>query len=94
MTPLIKSITDEMRRYKAMAEGALAQVPESLLSEPGPGNGNSLAIICWHVAGNLQSRFSDFLTADGEKPWRDREEEFAARAITRAELLAKWELGW
>lgn len=94
MTRLIKSIADEYRRYKTMAEGALAQVPESLLSEPGPGNGNSLAIICWHLSGNLQSRFSDFLTTDGEKPWRKREEEFATRGVTRAELLEKWELGW
>lgn len=91
---LIKSIADEYRRYKSLGEGALAQVPEALLSEAGPGNGNSLAIICWHLAGNLQSRFSEFLTTDGEKPWRNREEEFEKRAITRAELLAKWELGW
>lgn len=91
---LIKSIADEYRRYKTLAEGALAQVPEALLSEAGPGNGNSLAIICWHLAGNLQSRFSDFLTSDGEKPWRKREEEFEKRAISRAELLEKWNAGW
>ncbi|MEP6835022.1 MAG: DUF1572 family protein [Gemmatimonas sp.] len=94
MTPLIKSISDEYRRYKNMAEGALAQVPEDLLSTPGPGNGNSLAVICWHIAGNFQSRFSDFLISDGEKPWRDREEEFAARSISRRELMEKWALGW
>lgn len=94
MTRLIKSISDEYRRYKTTAEGALAQVAEPLLSESGPGNGNSLAVICWHLAGNLQSRFSDFLSTDGEKPWRDREEEFSARSVTRAELMAKWELGW
>lgn len=50
--------------------------------------------ICWHVAGNLQSRFTDFLTSDGEKPWRDREQEFAARTVSRAELLARWQQGW
>lgn len=48
----------------------------------------------WHVAGNLKSRFTDFLTTDGEKPWRDRESEFAARTVTAAELSAKWEDGW
>ena len=94
MTPLITSIADEFRRYKAGGEDALAQVAEPLLSEPGPSNGNSLAVICWHIAGNFQSRFSEFLTTDGEKPTRDREEEFAARSITRDELMAKWELGW
>jgi hypothetical protein len=91
---LIQSIADEYRRYKALAEGAMAQVPESLLSAAGPGEGNSLAILCWHVAGNLQSRFTDFLTTDGEKPWRVREEEFALRHVTRDELTAKWTLGW
>ncbi len=94
MNVLIKSIEAEYRRYKTLAEGALAQVPERLLSAPGPHNGNSLATICWHVAGNLQSRFSDFLTTDGEKPWRKREEEFSARTVSREELLAKWNAGW
>ena len=94
MDTLIRSIEGEYVRYKALAEAALAQVPESSLSEPGPGNGNSLAIICWHLSGNLKSRFTDFLTADGEKPWRNREEEFSARTVTRAELLEKWNDGW
>lgn len=94
MNTLIQSIEGEYLRYKALAEAALAQVPEASLSVPGPGNGNSLAIICWHVSGNLKSRFTDFLTTDGEKPWRDREEEFHARTVTRAELLEKWTDAW
>ena len=53
-----------------------------------------MATICWHVSGNLQSRFTDFLTTDGEKPWRRRDEEFHPRPVTRAELLTKWEAGW
>lgn len=91
---LIKSIEAEYRRYKALADAALDQVPEAALSSPGPANGNSLAIICWHVAGNLQSRFTDFLTSDGEKPWRQREEEFAQRSVSRSELMDKWSSGW
>lgn len=91
---LIKSIEGEYRRYKALAEGALSQVEEERLSEAGPSRGNSLAVICWHMAGNFQSRFTDFLTTDGEKPWREREEEFAERHVTREELLAKWNAGW
>ena len=59
-----------------------------------PGDGNSVAAIVWHVAGNLRSRFTDFLTTDGEKPWRDRESEFAQRAVSVADVRAKWEDGW
>jgi hypothetical protein len=94
MNVLIQSIEAEYRRYKTLAEGAIAQVPESRLSTPGPGEGNSLAILCWHISGNLASRFTDFLTSDGEKPWRQREEEFASRMVSRDELLAKWNMGW
>jgi uncharacterized damage-inducible protein DinB len=94
MDRLIRSIEGEYRRYKALAEAALAQVPDARLSEPGPSGGNSLAVICWHVSGNLRSRFTDFLTSDGEKPWRLRDEEFAAREVSRAELQAKWDQGW
>lgn len=91
---IVGSIDAEYRRYKALAEAALEQAPEGTLSQPGPSGGNSLATICWHVSGNLQSRFTDFLTTDGEKPWRRREEEFEARKVTRAKLMAKWNQGW
>jgi Protein of unknown function (DUF1572) len=94
MHTFIKSIEAEYLRYKALAEAALEQVPDISLSELGPAGGNSLAVICWHVSGNLQSRFTDFLESDGEKPWRQREEEFAARSVSRADLLAKWNQGW
>lgn len=94
MNSLIRSIEGEYRRYKTLADAALDQVPDGKLSERGPAGGNSLAIICWHVSGNLKSRFTDFLTSDGEKPWRQREEEFAARLVTRAELRAQWDGGW
>jgi uncharacterized damage-inducible protein DinB len=92
--PITESIQAEYLRYKTLAEAAVAQLEDSQLSLPGPANGNSIAIICWHIAGNLESRFTDFLTSDGEKPWRNREEEFARRTVTRAELLSKWEAGW
>jgi hypothetical protein len=91
---LIAAVAAEYRRYKALAEGALDQVTAPQLSQPGPGGGNSLAVICWHLSGNLRSRFTDFLESDGEKSWRQREEEFAPRTVTRDELLAKWQQGW
>jgi uncharacterized damage-inducible protein DinB len=94
MNAIVASIRAEYLRYKALAEAAIAQLSETELAMPGAGGGNSILVICWHVAGNLRSRFTDFLTSDGEKPWRNRDEEFRARAATRDELLAHWEEGW
>lgn len=94
MNSIVDSIRGEFLRYKALAEGAINQLGDADVSSPAPGGGNAIAVICWHVSGNLRSRFTDFLTSDGEKPWRQREEEFAARMVTRDELLAKWEQGW
>jgi uncharacterized damage-inducible protein DinB len=94
MSPFVDSIRAEYLRYKALADAAMDQLEEPQLSLPGPNGGNSIAVICWHVAGNLRSRFTDFLTSDGEKPWRQREEEFEARTVTRAELQARWSAGW
>lgn len=91
---IVASVRGEFLRYKALAEKAMAQIDEPALSSPAPGGGNSIAMICWHVSGNLRSRFTDFLTADGEKPWRRRDEEFEVRRVTREELLAKWDEGW
>jgi hypothetical protein len=91
---LIDSIRGEYERYKALGEGAVGQVGDDDLSAPGPNGSNSLAVICWHLSGNLKSRFTDFLTSDGEKPWRNREEEFDDRSVSRAEFMAKWEAGW
>src|SRR2546430_17585362 len=68
-----------------LADSQLAQVA---------GSGNSIVTIVWHLAGNLKSRFTDFLTSDGEKPWRDRDSEFLSRAVSRKELQAKWVDGW
>lgn len=94
MSPIVSSIQAEYLRYKGLAEGAIAQVSDAGLVAPGPGGGNSIAVLCWHLAGNFRSRFTDFLTSDGEKPWRGREEEFTRRAVAREELLAHWEGGW
>lgn len=94
MPHVTTTILAEYRRYKALADAAFAQLEEHELSQPGPNEGNSIATLVWHVSGNLRSRFSDFRTSDGEKPWRDRDEEFVARSVTRAELLDRWESGW
>jgi uncharacterized damage-inducible protein DinB len=91
---MIPSICAEFLRYKQLGEKAIAQLDEAALTAAAPGGGNSIATICWHVSGNLRSRFTDFLTSDGEKPWRQREEEFEPRMVTKGELLAKWNQGW
>lgn len=94
MSAILDSIRAEYQRYQVLAERALDQVPDVAISAPGPGDGNSLATIAWHIAGNLRSRFTDFLTSDGEKPWRNREDEFAKREVTREQLRAHWQAGW
>lgn len=93
MRDVIASVEGEYRRYKQMAEGAFRQLSDAELAAEPP-TGNSVATIAWHVAGNLKSRFTDFLTSDGDKPWRDRESEFLQRRPSHDELLAKWEDGW
>ncbi len=94
MSAVITSIVGEFRRYKALGDAALAQLDDSELALTDAKGGNSAAILVWHIGGNLRSRFTDFLTSDGEKPWRHRDEEFAARTVTRGELLDKWNGGW
>jgi len=94
MTTIIESIRGEYLRYKALAEAAMAQLSDEELSAPGPGGGNSIAVICAHLSGNFRSRFTDFLTTDGEKPWRNREAEFRERTVSREELLHDWTGGW
>ncbi|HEV8658577.1 MAG TPA: DUF1572 family protein [Thermoanaerobaculia bacterium] len=93
MRTIVGSIEAEYRRYKKYAEGAMRQLNDDQLAEA-PADSNSVATIVWHIAGNLKSRFTDFLTSDGEKPWRDRESEFLQRRVTHAEMLARWESGW
>lgn len=94
MRQLIISIEGEFRRYKKLGDETMAQLRDAELAESGPGGGNSIAILVAHLAGNLKSRFTDFLTADGEKPWRHRDDEFRPPDVTRQELIEKWEDGW
>jgi len=91
----LSDIRDQFAKVKQLAEGALTQVPdEDLLVTLDP-ESNSLAILVQHMAGNLRSRFTDFLTTDGEKPDRNRDGEFdiGVRA-DRAALMAQWDRGW
>jgi uncharacterized protein DUF1572 len=92
---ILSSIEGEWRRYKVLAERALEQTRDEELTRVTSKGTNSIAVIVTHIAGNLKSRFTDFLTADGEKPWRDRDAEFEPRPdVTRQELLERWAYGW
>lgn len=94
MRDIISSIEGEFRRYRKLGEESIGQLRDDELTAAGPGGGNSIAILVWHLSGNLKSRFTDFLTSDGEKPWRVRDEEFLARDVSRADILDKWNEGW
>ncbi len=94
MREILESIEAEYRRYKGLAEGTFEQLAADELGRVLAGEGNSVAILVWHISGNLKSRFTDFLTSDGEKPWRQRESEFDERDVTHAELRQKWDDGW
>lgn len=82
------------RYYKKLAEGAMAQVTDEELTTTLDGEMNSIALIVKHMAGNMRSRWTDFLDSDGEKPNRQRDTEFVQPPATRAELMALWEEGW
>ena len=94
MSSVIASIAGEFRRYQALADSAIAQLSDAEVSSPGPNGSSSVAVLVWHVAGNLRSRFTDFRTSDGEKPWRDRDAEFDDRVVSREDLMARWQSGW
>jgi Protein of unknown function (DUF1572) len=83
-----------LRQYKKMAEGAMAQASDEHLYATLHGETNSIAIIVKHMTGNMRSRWTDFLTSDGEKPDRNRDTEFVEPPSTREALLDRWEQGW
>ena len=85
----------QFRKLKKLAEDALAQVPDDELFVSLDAESNSLAVIVKHMAGNLRSRFTDFLTTDGEKPDRNRDGEFEIEGNpSRDAVMADWESGW
>ncbi|MGD0437441.1 MAG: DUF1572 domain-containing protein [Bryobacteraceae bacterium] len=85
---------DLFRFYKQLGERAMAQVTDEQLVAVLDGEMNSIAVIVKHMAGNMRSRWTDFLTSDGEKPDRNRDSEFVEPPATREALLALWEEGW
>jgi uncharacterized damage-inducible protein DinB len=91
----LRDIVRTYKNYKTLGEKAIAQMPGAHLHTELDAGSNSVAVIVKHVAGNLRSRFSDFLTTDGEKPDRNRDGEFEMpERVSREELLRWWEQGW
>jgi Protein of unknown function (DUF1572) len=93
-TSYLTDMRSQFRYYKRIGDGALAQAPESSLAATLDGESNSVATIVKHLSGNMRSRWTDFLTTDGEKPGRNRDGEFEAPPQTRDEVIALWESGW
>ncbi|MBK7086967.1 MAG: DUF1572 family protein [Flavobacteriales bacterium] len=91
---LLASARKEFAYYRQLGEKTFAQLPDAdLFREPAPGS-NSIAVIVKHLHGNMLSRWTEFLTSDGEKPWRQRDAEFENDLRDRAELMTLWNEGW
>ena len=94
-TACLRDLVRTFRNYKALGDRALAQVADADIHTALDPADNSIAVTVRHVAGNLRSRFTDFLTSDGEKPNRHRDGEFEMPAtVSRDEVLGWWESGW
>lgn len=93
-TSYIEDALAVFRQYKLLGERAIAQVSDDQLFASLDDESNSIAIIVKHMTGNMRSRWTDFLTTDGEKPSRNRDSEFVDPARTREALLRDWEEGW
>jgi hypothetical protein len=93
-TSYLEDSLSVLRQYKKLAEGAMNQVTDEQLFGVLDGEMNCIAVIVKHMAGNMRSRFMDFLTTDGEKPDRDRDSEFVDPPPTREALTRLWEEGW
>jgi hypothetical protein len=91
---VITTLAAEFRKVKALADAAIAQLDDDQLHARLDAEANSVAMLMQHLAGNMQSRWTDFLTSDGEKPWRQRDQEFEAPGGGRQDLMARWEAGW
>jgi hypothetical protein len=91
---VISSAVAAFRNNKSWADKAVAQLPDEKLHVALDPNTNNVAVIMTHVAGNLLSRWTDFLATDGEKPWRNRDDEFVDSFASREKVVEYWEKGW
>ncbi|QJW92273.1 DUF1572 family protein [Spirosoma taeanense] len=90
----LNSVKKQFAYYKLLGEQTMDQLPDEALFWQDNSESNSIALIVKHLWGNMLSRWTDFLTTDGEKEWRNRDEEFEPDSQTREELMARWNAGW
>jgi hypothetical protein len=90
----LESAIKQFEYYKMLGDKTIAQVTDEQLFWQFNDESNSISLIIKHLHGNMLSRWTDFLTSDGEKEWRNRDDEFETEHLSRAELLKKWEDGW
>lgn len=94
MLNYIESAERQFKMYKQLGEKAMAQLDDAELNWQANEDSNSIAAIVKHLWGNMMSRWTDFLTTDGEKPWRERDAEFDNQVLDRDALMQKWNEGW
>lgn len=91
---LLNTAVKRFQFYKDLGDKTFAQIPEEGFNFQPNEASNSIAVIIQHMSGNMLSRWTNFLTEDGEKAWRNRDEEFETHTYSKAELIAMWEKGW
>ena len=94
MIHYLDSAKRQFLMYKQLGEKAMAQIDEKELSWQANEDSNSVIMIVKHMWGNMMSRWTDFLTTDGERPWRQRDAEFENEGLGRDAMMKKWEEGW
>lgn len=94
MSSYLDSVKKQFRYYRMLGEKSMEQLEEEQLFWQYNGESNSIAVLVNHMAGNMLSRFTDFLTSDGEKPWRNRDAEFTNAFADRAQMMQRWHQGW
>ncbi len=90
----LESAIRQFMMYKQLGEKAIAQIEDKELNWQANDDSNSVAMIVKHMWGNMMSRWTDFLTTDGEKPWRQRDAEFESEGVDRTAIMNKWNEGW
>lgn len=94
MSSFLESASKQLAKYKGLAERAIEQLDDNQFFWRPNDQSNSIAVLVKHISGNMLSRFTDLLTTDGEKPWRDRDGEFEVGQRSRAELMEQWTRSW
>lgn len=90
----LKKLKKQFTYYQQLGEKTFAQLPEESLFWQANEESNSIALLVQHLSGNMLSRWTDFLTTDGEKEWRKREEEFRPKLTTKTQVIEQWNKGW